>query len=61
MKRIFALAAASLALATPAIGEVKPRARDLGIAPGVFEPSVRGSGRPISRQTTMALETEPIR
>ena len=31
------------------------------VAPGLLEPSVRGSGRPISRQTMIALEIDPSR
>jgi D-aminopeptidase len=38
MRHIFALTAASLALATTAFGEARPRARDLGIAPGILAP-----------------------
>ena len=38
MKRIFALAACALALTATAVADDKPRARDIGIAPGILAP-----------------------
>jgi hypothetical protein len=38
-----------------------PPIRRTLVAPGLFEPWVRGSGKSINRQTMMALETEPSR
>jgi len=36
-----------------------PPKRNTLVAPGLREPSVRGSGKPMIRQTMMAVETEP--
>ena len=38
-----------------------PPMRSTLVAPGLFEPCVRGSGRPISRQTMIALDIDPSR
>jgi hypothetical protein len=38
-----------------------PPSRSTLVAPGLPEPSLRGSGNPARRQTMMALDSEPSR